>query len=115
MQRVFLTVLLLWIAILGARLIRLSRVWPREPAHWNPSGAARCRAACHARRITLSSAHRRGKCPSRQARRPGPIMAMRSSQNRALTELLLLLDQRPVVSVEGLSTRNDIFRAWTVN
>jgi hypothetical protein len=26
------TVLLLWIAILGARLIRLSRVWPREPA-----------------------------------------------------------------------------------
>jgi hypothetical protein len=31
-QRVFVTVLLLWIAILGARLIRLSRVRPREPA-----------------------------------------------------------------------------------
>jgi hypothetical membrane protein len=31
-QRVFATVLLLWIAILGARLIRLSRVRPREPA-----------------------------------------------------------------------------------
>lgn len=31
-QRVFGTVLLLWIAILGARLIRLSRVRPREPA-----------------------------------------------------------------------------------
>jgi hypothetical membrane protein len=31
-QRVFLTVLLLWIAILGARLIRLSPVRPREPA-----------------------------------------------------------------------------------
>jgi uncharacterized membrane protein YtjA (UPF0391 family) len=30
-QRVFVTVLLLWIAILGARLIRLSRVRPREP------------------------------------------------------------------------------------
>jgi len=31
-QRVFVTVLLLWIAILGAQLIRLSRVRPREPA-----------------------------------------------------------------------------------
>jgi hypothetical membrane protein len=31
-QRVFVTVLLLWIAILGARLIRLARVRPREPA-----------------------------------------------------------------------------------
>jgi hypothetical membrane protein len=31
-QRVFLTVLLLWIAILGARLIRLSHVRSREPA-----------------------------------------------------------------------------------
>jgi hypothetical protein len=31
-QRVFVTVLLVWIAILGARLIRLSRVRPREPA-----------------------------------------------------------------------------------
>jgi hypothetical protein len=31
-QRVFVTVLLLWIAILGARLIRLSSVRPREPA-----------------------------------------------------------------------------------
>jgi hypothetical membrane protein len=31
-QRVLVTVLLLWIAILGARLIRLSRVRPREPA-----------------------------------------------------------------------------------
>jgi hypothetical protein len=31
-QRVFVTLLLLWIAILGARLIRLSRVRPREPA-----------------------------------------------------------------------------------
>jgi hypothetical protein len=29
---VLVTVLLLWIAILGARLIRLSRVRPREPA-----------------------------------------------------------------------------------
>jgi hypothetical membrane protein len=31
-QRVFVTVLLLWIVIVGARLIRLSRVRPREPA-----------------------------------------------------------------------------------
>jgi hypothetical membrane protein len=31
-QRVLVTVLLLWVAILGARLIRLSRVRPREPA-----------------------------------------------------------------------------------
>jgi hypothetical membrane protein len=31
-QRLFVTVLLLWIAILGARLIRLSRIRPREPA-----------------------------------------------------------------------------------
>jgi hypothetical membrane protein len=31
-QRVLVTVLLLWIAILGGRLIRLSRVRPREPA-----------------------------------------------------------------------------------
>jgi len=31
-QRVFLTILLIWIAVLGARLIRLSRVRPREPA-----------------------------------------------------------------------------------
>ena len=31
-QRVLVTVLLLWIAILGARLIRLARVRPREPA-----------------------------------------------------------------------------------
>ena len=31
-QRLFLTALLVWIAILGARLIRLSRVRPREPA-----------------------------------------------------------------------------------
>jgi hypothetical membrane protein len=31
-QRVFVTVLLLWIAILGARLIRLSRTRPRELA-----------------------------------------------------------------------------------
>jgi hypothetical membrane protein len=31
-QRVFVTVLFLWVAILGARLIRLSRVRPREPA-----------------------------------------------------------------------------------
>jgi hypothetical membrane protein len=31
-QRVLVTVLLLWVAILGARLIQLSRVRPREPA-----------------------------------------------------------------------------------
>jgi uncharacterized membrane protein YtjA (UPF0391 family) len=31
-QRMFVTVLLLWIAIQGAQLIRLSRVQPREPA-----------------------------------------------------------------------------------